>query len=101
MATLSELNGLLNDPILSEKVGGACIKAAVDVKNEDAGTANHANRLKWAKKIFSDTQGERVKVMRYVIAANAGLTLAQINALSDTDIQNHVNASIDVFADGS
>lgn len=101
MATLSELNGLLNDPVLSEKVGGACIKAAVDVKNEADTTANHANRLKWAKKIFSDTVGERVKVMRYVVAANAALALAAIQALSDTDIQSHVNASIDCFADGS
>src|SRR5688572_25773817 len=43
MATLSELNTVMNEPTLNEKIRGAVLMAALAVQYEDAGTANHAN----------------------------------------------------------
>lgn len=100
MASLAEINTLLNDAPLSEKVGAACLLAAKDVKNEADDTPNHNNRLKWANRVFSDPVGQRTKVMRYVVAANSNLSLASIQQLSDSDIQAHTNAAINLFADG-
>lgn len=101
MATLAELNTLLNDSTLSEKVGAACLVAAKNVKFEGDEVPNHTNRLKWAAKVFADPVGQRLKVMRYVVAANSSLSLASITGLSDTDIQNHTDAAIVLFADGN
>ena len=101
MATLTEINTLINEPAITEKVKSAVIIAAKDVAFEDEGTANHTNRLKWAKSALSDPNGMATRVTRYVIAANNTLTLAEITALSDTDIKNNCNACINIFADGS
>ena len=101
MATLAELNTLINDGTLNEKVRGAVIKAAVAVKFEATDTPNHANRLKWAKAALNDPIGTATRTARYVVAANAAETLATIAALSDTLIQDHTNASVDIFADGT
>jgi hypothetical protein len=101
MATLTEINTLLNDPVLGEKVGAACLITAKNIAFEGGEVENHANRLKFAAKIFADPQGIRVKVTRYVIAANSAESLAAINALSDSTIQSHVDASVNIFADGS
>lgn len=101
MATLTELATLINEPAITDKIKSAVIKAAVAVKFEDEGTANHANRLKWAKQALSDPNGVATKCTRYVIAALASSALAEITGADDTTIQNNVNASVDVFADGS
>lgn len=101
MATLAELQTVLGDPALKDKIRAAVTVAAVAVSFEDSGTANHTNRLKWAKAALNDPNGTADKVTRYVVAANAAQTLATIQGLSDTDIQNHTNASINIFADGS
>lgn len=101
MATFTELNGLLNDSVLSERVGVACIVAAKDIASEGDGVSNHANRLKWAKRVFTNPTGERVNVMRYVLARNTTETLEDIAALTDSELQDFVNAGINIFADGS
>ena len=101
-ATLLELSTILNDGSnFADKIKAACIKTAVSVAYEDAQTANHANRLKWATSAFKDPQSMYSRVMRYVIAANASSDLAAITGLSDANIQSHVDASLAVLADGS
>ena len=101
MATLIELNGLVDDPNLSAKVGGALLAAAKDVLFEDAGTANHANRLKWAKAVINDPAGQRVRMMRLVVGINSASDLATINALTDQNIKDGVALGINLFADGA
>lgn len=101
MATLSELAGLLQDPILGAKCKAACLVAAQAIQVEAGATANHANRIKWAKAVFVDPDGWGVKLLRAVLAANASATLAQINAAADSTIQTAVNAAVDTFADGT
>lgn len=97
MATLLELNGLLDDPDLKSKVNGALLKAAVAVKFEDPGTTNHAARSELAGNMLTDPQGLSQRFMRYVVGANASSSLSTIQGLSDGDIQDHVNAAIDLF----
>lgn len=102
MATLAELSTIINEGgPFADKVKAACIKTAVNVAFEDVGTPNHANRLKLAKQFLVDPAGQYSRVLRYVIAANAASTLAEITGLSDANIQSHVDASLAILADGS
>lgn len=101
MATLAEIAGLLNDPALTAKCKSACLVAANAIVGESDQTANHANRLRWAKKVFGDPDGQGQLMLRAVLGANASATLAQIQAATDTAIQNAVNAAVNTVADGA
>lgn len=101
MATLTELSSLLNDGPLTDKTKAACLVAAQAIITENSGTTNHANRLKWAKKVFQDPVSQGTLMLRAVLAANSTATLTQINSASDSTIQTAVNAAVDVVADGS
>lgn len=101
MATLAEISTLLNDGPLNDKCKAACLVAANAIQVESDATANHANRLKWAKKALTDPTSVGTQMLRAVLGANASATLAQINAASDTTIQNAVNAAVNTFADGT
>ena len=101
MATYDELATLEADPALVKKVEVALWVASETIAGEDPATTNHANRLKHAKQIFSNSDSFKNQYVKYVLAANKGATLATINAASDSTVQTNVNAAIDVFADGS
>lgn len=101
MATLSEIYTLLEDPTLKEKVASACLIAAQAIIEEDAGTTNHANRLKWAKATFKNPVQAGDDLLKAVLAANNSAALASITSASDSTIQTAVNAAVDVFADGT
>lgn len=101
MATLSELQTLLNDPILRDKVRAAVVIAAKNVSFESAATENHANRLKWAKSALSDPNGWAEKFTRFIVGVKSSETLSAIQGLSDTDINDNVSLGINTFADGS
>lgn len=98
MATLTELQSLLNAPELRDKVRAAVVKTAVSIRFESDSTPNHAARLVWAKACLADPNGKAEQVVRYVVGANAALTHEQITGLSDADIQSHTDAAADVFA---
>lgn len=97
MATLAELQTVLNEPALRDKIRSAVVKTAVAIKNESDATPNHAERVAWAKAALQDPNGMAERVTRYVVAANAALELAAITGLSDTDIQAHTDASVAIF----
>lgn len=101
MATLTELATLESDPDLSKKIEVALWIAAEAIQQEDDQTANHANRLKWAKKVLGDSDGSKQEFLRYLLAANADQSLGTITGAADSAIQNAVNAAVDIFADGS
>jgi len=101
MATLTEIATLLNDPGLNDKCKSACLIAAQAIQVEAAGTTNHANRLKWAKKVFTDPVSAGTDLLRAVLAANNTAPLASIQAATDSQIQTAVNAAVDTFADGT
>lgn len=97
MATLTELQTLLNDPTLRDKVRAAVVITAKNINFESAATENHAARLTWAKAAMSDPNGTADKVVRYVVGANSTSTVAEIQGLSDAAIQSHVDAAVNVF----
>lgn len=72
--------------------------AAVDVTNEPAGTANHAQRLQWANKMLRGPMD--TDVMRKVaIRASANATIgAAGEAAADADIQFVVNGLVNELA---
>lgn len=100
MATLAEIWTLLEHPQLKEKVSAACLIAAEAIRIEDGQTANHANRLKWAKSVLEDPVGAGADMLRAVLAANNTAPLASITGASDATIQSAVNAAVNIFADG-
>lgn len=101
MATYTELFDLMNDSALRNRVSVACLVAAEAVRVEAAGTANHANRLIWAKTTFADARAAGERMLPAILAQNAALTRAQILAAADAALQTAVNAAVDVFATGA
>lgn len=100
MATLVELKTLLTDPVLGDKVQMACIIVAEEIRAEDSGTTNHANRLKWAKAVWRDSGSVRDDMLSALLGQKNDLTLAQITTASDAAIIQAVGDAVNVFADG-
>lgn len=101
MATYVELYGLAQtDSVLRQKVTVACIVAAEAIMAEDAGTANHANRLIWAQSVFANPTTEAIRMTFAALAANNAATVAQIQSATDAAIQTIVNSHINLFATG-
>jgi len=98
MATLLELNDLLSDSDLQNKIRGALLKTQVSVAFEAVNTPNHTARLAFSETIMNDVNGVATKVQKYVIGANAALSSAAILALTDAEIQSHVDASLAILA---
>lgn len=100
MATLTELQTLLNEPTLRDKLRSAVVVASKNVTFESAATENHANRLKWAAEVMDDPNGWAEKFTRFVVAVHADSTAAEIQALSDSAISDAVDLGINTFATG-
>jgi hypothetical protein len=98
MATYAELFGLQNDNDLIEKIVVAVAVAGDTIRTEDVGTANHANRLVWAKAAFEDPRSVGKKTVWAVLAANKSNTTAQITGATDAQIQTAVDDVVDVLA---
>ena len=100
MATSTELLQASGDDGLINKVRWAVVVAATNIMLEDAAVANHANRLIWAKTVFSDPAIAGTRMMWPVLAQNRTATLAQILAADDATVQAKVDAAVNVFAQG-
>lgn len=87
-----------SDCDLWKKAEVACFKAAADILNEDAGTANHANRVTWANAVFANPTAKAAE-MRYKILLNTTIQ-ANLSSSTDNDVQFVVNGLIDSFATG-
>lgn len=100
MATYAELYDLRSNSALRNKIAVACVIAAEAIRTEDGGTANHANRLLWAKGAFANPDFEAGRIMTAVLAQNASATVAQITSATDATILTAVQNAINVFATG-
>lgn len=100
MATYVELRGLFADPGLTIQVEVACIVAAETIRGEDAGVANHINRLAWAKLAFSNPLRVARQMIMALLAADKDMTIAQITGATDAAVQARVDVAVNVFADG-
>lgn len=101
MATYQELYDLRTNATLKNKITSACAVAAEAIRTESGGTANHANRLIWAKQAITDPEGMANKIIWSLLAQNVAATSAQIQAATDASILTAVQAVIDLFATGS
>ncbi len=101
MATYAELNDILQDSDLRNKIRIAVIVAADTINSESDVTANHANRVIWAKQAFQNPQGKAEEMLSAVIAQNNATSIANITGASDAAIQTNVDAVVDTFADGT
>lgn len=100
MATYDELLQANADTGLVNKVRVAVVVAATNIMTEADTTTNHANRLAWAKTVFSDPAIAGTRMMWPVLALHKDLTLAQITGAADADVQTAVDSAVNVFAQG-
>lgn len=100
MATYKELYDLASNSELRNRVTIACTLAAYAINGEDAATANHANRLIWAARVFASPGAEADRMYPVILAANAAATVAQITGATDAAILTAVQGVINLFATG-
>ena len=96
-ATLLEMWNLRHQPgVLKQRATSAIAMSARSVLLEDVGTANHANRLKWANAAIANAE-TWCETMFWGILSNATV---QTNGEASTDaqIQAAVDQSVNTFA---
>lgn len=98
MATLAEQRSAAEDPTLRIKVQQAVIVSAQKVIDEAAATTNHVNRLLWAKRVIPPPDVDVTRMLMYIIAKNNALTLAQILAVTDAQVQSAVDGAVDALS---
>lgn len=103
MATLTEVQAAAAGGTgTATKVLGACLMAAQAVIYESDATLNHANRLLWARAVFNDLPGVGADMLKAVIALAQGnvptVTASELADLSDSVVQDYVNAAVNTFA---
>lgn len=92
MATLIEIHNLaVGAPALQQRFYAARLKAAWDIRNEDAGTANHAARLAWANKVLGSYQASGSFYEYATFLANPTIQTSGSQS-TDNDIQFVVNS---------
>lgn len=98
MATYDELLLASENAALRNKVRVACIVAAETVRTEAPATANHAERLAWAKAVFAAPVVEAERMLWAVLAQNKAAALSAIVGATDAAVQSAVDAAVNVFA---
>lgn len=101
MATFDELLAAARNTPLFDHVRVATFVAATDIMTEDPATANHPNRLIWAKQVFQDPDAAGKKMMYPVLAQNRGAPIAAIIGADDATVLGAVQTAINVFATGA
>lgn len=101
MATYAEILTASENETLNNKIRVACVIAAEAIRTEATATANHANRLIWAKSVYQNPVAEAKRMLWSVLAQNNGATLAAITGAADATVQAAVNTAVDSFATGA
>lgn len=99
MASYSELFDLRNYTPLKNKVVSACAIAANGIVNDAAPPANQTQRLKWAAQAIRNPEATADELFWSLLAQNEALSVAAIQAASDSAIQTAVENTVDLFAD--
>lgn len=86
MATYAELITASNNTALVSKIHVACFIAAETVRTEAPATANHANRLLWARQVFIDPGVEARRMALYDFATKQWTVLAQGDGWGNTGL---------------
>lgn len=91
MATYLELKSLFGEGPLVNKLEVAVCDKSRSILAEDTPSAD---RLAWASSALANSQTEAANLLKYVLVANKGLTLAQIQAATDAAIQTNVDTAV-------
>jgi hypothetical protein len=83
------------DSLLRKQIAVALHKAATDIAAEAENTANHAQRLAWARRVFADPTSWATKVV-WTVMQNATIA-STVPTTSDSDVQFVVNSNIANF----
>lgn len=110
MATYNEMYTVAStDSTLLRQTAYAIKKAAFDITNESAGTANHAVRLQWSRNVTlthnAPLEWARKMIWRVLDNATIQASITTTNGVvtsscTDSDVQFVVNGLIDEFALG-
>jgi hypothetical protein len=95
MASLLELYDYAQTPeyaALRKKIAVACAKKAKAIGDLASPTAE---QVAWARSTLQAPDSAAGNVIHYVLAANAGATLAQISAATDAAIETAVGNAVD------
>lgn len=97
MATYTELFDLRSDSNLRNRVAvAACIKAQALL----ALASPTVKQVAWAVAAIGDPIGVADDLLNYVLAANKAATVAQIQAVTDANLQTAVDAAADKILSG-
>lgn len=99
--TYAELFGLRNNTPLLNRITAAVAVQAEVIRNESDQTANHANRLLWAKQAFENPQAKAKDMIWAILAANSAATEAAVMGATDAAVLSAVAAAVNIFATGS
>lgn len=92
MATYNELRSLYGDGALKNRVEVAvCMKAHAVLQEATPSAA----RLAWSKTALQGPAAEADYLLKYALAANAALTLAQIQSAADSALLSAIGAAVD------
>jgi len=92
MATYNELRSLFNEGSLLLKAEVAvCVKAQAIF----AESTPSAGRLSWAETVLGSPHSEAEKMLRYALASNKALTIAQIISVADASLQTAIDTAVD------
>lgn len=98
MATYPELLSLFSNSALVDRITVAVIVAAGKIREEDVGTANHAERLAWAKSAFASPTTQSKQMLMALLAANRAVIVSAITGVTDEDLQTLVDDAVNTFA---
>lgn len=101
MATYAELLTIASTSsgeALRNRIRVGVVVAADVIRAEAPGTANHANRLIWARQALNNPDAEAQRMLWAVLAQNRAFTVAQITGADDATVQTAVNAAVDLLA---
>jgi hypothetical protein len=98
MASYEEIYNLRQEVGFSNRIQSAIADVANDVRQEDSGTPNHANRLVWAANAMRWPAEHVDGVVSGVLIANKAASVNAILSADDADLKTAVAALVDLFA---
>jgi hypothetical protein len=97
MATYQELHGLTHNAEIINRIMTAVAILAEEIRTELPATANHAERMAWAKRALTNVDGTARGLMWVVMAQNRAFTVAQIEGASDAALQSAVDSAVQLL----
>ena len=102
MASFSDMSQIADRSITQRRVEYCLKKAAIAIMAEDAGTANHAERVVYANKVLEGTasisEACKAVVTNATLTAGGDLDAGPLFGISDNDLEFTVNSMVNALA---